>query len=67
MRIVAGEFRGRQLKSPTWEGLRPTSDTAAGDALFNILGPSIRGGRFSTATPDRGDRDRTISRGAADR
>jgi len=26
MRIVAGEFRGRQLKSPTWEGLRPTSD-----------------------------------------
>ena len=42
MRIVAGEFRGRQLKSPTWEGLRPTSDRLR-ETLFNILGPSVRG------------------------
>jgi 16S rRNA (guanine966-N2)-methyltransferase len=44
MRIVAGQFRGRQLKSPTWEGLRPTSDRLR-ETLFNILGPSIRGAR----------------------
>lgn len=42
MRIVAGAFRGRQLKSPTWEGLRPTSDRLR-ETLFNILGPSVRG------------------------
>ena len=42
MRIVAGEFRGRQLKSPTWDGLRPTSDRLR-ETLFNILGPSVRG------------------------
>jgi 16S rRNA (guanine966-N2)-methyltransferase len=44
MRIVAGEFRGRQLKSPAWEGLRPTSDRLR-ETLFNILGPSVRGAR----------------------
>jgi 16S rRNA (guanine966-N2)-methyltransferase len=42
MRIVAGEYRGRTLKSPTWDGLRPTSDRLR-ETLFNILGPSIRG------------------------
>ena len=42
MRIVAGEFRGRQLKSPNWEGLRPTSDRLR-ETLFNILGPTVRG------------------------
>ena len=42
MRIVAGEWRGRQLKSPTWEGLRPTSDRLR-ETLFNIIGPSVRG------------------------
>jgi 16S rRNA (guanine966-N2)-methyltransferase len=42
MRIVAGQFRGRQLKSPDWEGLRPTSDRLR-ETLFNILGPSVRG------------------------
>jgi 16S rRNA (guanine966-N2)-methyltransferase len=42
MRIVAGEFRGRTLKSPKWEGLRPTSDRLR-ETLFNILGPSIQG------------------------
>ena len=41
MRVVAGAFRGRRLKSPTWDGLRPTSDRLR-ETLFNILGPSIR-------------------------
>ena len=42
MRIVAGEYRGRTLKSPTWDGLRPTSDRLR-ETLFNILGPSVQG------------------------
>ena len=42
MRIVAGAFRGRALKSPKWAGLRPTSDRLR-ETLFNILGPSIQG------------------------
>jgi 16S rRNA (guanine966-N2)-methyltransferase len=41
MRIVAGQFRGRTLQSPTWEGLRPTSDRLR-ETLFNILGPSVQ-------------------------
>jgi 16S rRNA (guanine(966)-N(2))-methyltransferase RsmD len=44
MRIVAGTWRGRTLKSPTWDGLRPTSDRLR-ETLFNILGPAIRGAR----------------------
>jgi len=44
MRIVAGEFKGRTLKSPTWDGLRPTSDRLR-ETLFAILGPSIDGAR----------------------
>ena len=42
MRIVAGTWRGRTLKSPTWDGLRPTSDRLR-ETLFNILGPAIDG------------------------
>src|SRR4051812_34941469 len=44
MRIAAGAWRGRALKSPTWDGLRPTSDRLR-ETLFNILGPSIAGAR----------------------
>lgn len=44
MRIVAGTWRGRTLKSPAWEGLRPTSDRLR-ETLFNILGPAVRGAR----------------------
>ena len=44
MRIVAGEYRGRTLKSPAWDGLRPTSDRLR-ETLFNILAPSVAGAR----------------------
>jgi len=44
MRIVAGQYRGRTLKSPTWDGLRPTSDKLR-ETLFNILSPRIGGAR----------------------
>ena len=42
MRIIAGAFKGRRLKAPTWEGLRPTSDKLR-ETLFNILAPRIEG------------------------
>ncbi len=42
MRVVAGAFKGRRLKAPTWDGLRPTSDKLR-ETLFNILAPRIRG------------------------
>ena len=44
MRIVAGEFKGRHLKTPAWDGLRPTSDRLR-ETLFNILGDAVRAAR----------------------
>jgi 16S rRNA (guanine966-N2)-methyltransferase len=48
VRIIAGEFKGRRLRSPTGQAIRPTSDRAR-EALFNILehgAPAVRGARF---------------------
>jgi 16S rRNA (guanine966-N2)-methyltransferase len=48
VRIIAGEFKGRRLRSPTGQAIRPTSDRAR-EALFNILehgAPPVRGTRF---------------------
>lgn len=42
MRIIAGAFKGRTLTSPSWNGLRPTSDGLR-ETLFNVLGPSVAG------------------------
>ena len=42
MRIIAGEFKGRRLKAPAWDGLRPTSDKLR-ETLFNILARRIAG------------------------
>ena len=44
MRVIAGRFKGRRLKAPSWEGLRPTSDKLR-ETLFNILAPRIEGAR----------------------
>ena len=44
MRIIAGEFKGRRLKAPTWEGLRPTSDKLR-ETLFNIVANRVPGAR----------------------
>jgi 16S rRNA (guanine966-N2)-methyltransferase len=41
MRIIAGTLKGRTLASPTWNGLRPTSD-ALRETLFNVLGPAVQ-------------------------
>lgn len=40
MRIVGGAMRGRTLRSPDHEGLRPTSDKVR-ESLFNILAHGI--------------------------
>ena len=45
MRIIAGKYRGRKLKSPPSLETRPTSDRLR-ETLFNILAPRIEGARF---------------------
>ena len=44
MRVIAGAFKGRRLKAPAWDGVRPTSDKLR-ETLFNILAPRITGAR----------------------
>ena len=46
MRIIAGQWRGRKLRTPKGRGgIRPTSDRTR-EALFNLLGPAIQDGPF---------------------
>jgi len=45
MRIIAGNYRGRHLKSPPSLDVRPTSDRLR-ETLFNILAPRINEVRF---------------------
>lgn len=42
MRIIAGKLKGRRLRTPEWEGLRPTSDRLR-ETLFNILAGRVAG------------------------
>jgi 16S rRNA (guanine966-N2)-methyltransferase len=44
MRVIAGALKGRRLKAPAWDGLRPTSDKLR-ETLFNVLAPVIAGAR----------------------
>ena len=44
MRIIAGTNKGRGLKAPKWDGLRPTSDKLR-ETLFNILAPHVMDAR----------------------
>ena len=44
MRVIAGSLKGRRLKAPAWDGLRPTSDKLR-ETLFNILAPRVAGAR----------------------
>ena len=45
MRIIAGKYRGRKLKSPPSLNTRPTSDRLR-ETLFNVVAPRIEGARF---------------------
>jgi 16S rRNA (guanine966-N2)-methyltransferase len=45
MRIIAGTYRSRILKSLKGRALRPTSDRLR-ETLFDVLGPAVDGSRF---------------------
>jgi 16S rRNA (guanine966-N2)-methyltransferase len=45
LRIIAGKYRGRNLKSPPSLEVRPTSDRLR-ETLFNVIAPRIAGARF---------------------
>ena len=65
MRVIAGALKGRRLKAPGWEGVRPTSDKLR-ETLFNILAPRIDGARVLDGYAGTGAIGlEAISRGAA--
>jgi 16S rRNA (guanine(966)-N(2))-methyltransferase RsmD len=65
MRVIAGRYKGRRLKAPTWAGLRPTSDKLR-ETLFNILAPRIDGARVLDGYAGTGAVGiEALSRGAA--
>ena len=66
MRIIAGKYRSRILKSLKGLALRPTSDRLR-ETLFNILGPSVAGSRFLDVFAGTGAVGiEALSRGAAE-
>lgn len=42
MRVIAGKFKGRQLRAPRGRSVRPTADRVK-EALFSILGERVAG------------------------
>jgi 16S rRNA (guanine(966)-N(2))-methyltransferase RsmD len=48
MRVIAGEFRSRRLKSIPGDATRPTPDRLR-ETLFNILAPHVQGAAFVDA------------------
>jgi 16S rRNA (guanine966-N2)-methyltransferase len=71
MRVVAGELRGRPIRTPPGEGTRPTSDRAR-QAVFNILehapwSPGLEGARVLDVFAGSGAMGlEALSRGAAE-
>ncbi len=45
MRVIAGTYKGRKLRSPPSMQVRPTSDRLR-ETLFNVIAPRISGARF---------------------
>src|SRR5712691_8497746 len=65
VRVIAGTLKGRRLKTPSWDGLRPTSDKLR-ETLFNILAPRVEGARVVDGYAGTGALGlEAISRGAA--
>lgn len=65
MRIIAGVHKGRTLKAPTWEGLRPTSDRLR-ETLFNVIAARVPGARVLDVYAGTGALGiEALSRGAA--
>jgi 16S rRNA (guanine966-N2)-methyltransferase len=66
MRVIAGQYRSRQLKSLSTPHLRPTSDRLR-ETLFNVLSPDISGSTFVDLFAGTGAIGiEAISRGAQD-
>jgi len=66
MRVIAGQYKGRRLKAPTWPGLRPTSDRLK-ETLFAILAPIVEGARVLDGFAGSGALGiEALSRGAAE-
>jgi 16S rRNA (guanine(966)-N(2))-methyltransferase RsmD len=65
VRVIAGKYRGRILKSPPSLQVRPTSDRLR-ETLFNVLAPRIEGARFLDLCAGSGAVGiEALSRGAA--
>lgn len=63
--MIAGQYKGRRLKAPSWPGLRPTSDKLR-ETLFNILAERVVGARFVDGYAGTGAVGiEALSRGAA--
>ena len=66
MRVIAGQYRSRLLKSLKGLALRPTSDKLR-ETLFNVLGPQIAGSHFIDLFAGTGAVGiEALSRGAAE-
>jgi 16S rRNA (guanine966-N2)-methyltransferase len=65
LRVIAGTLKGRRLHTPSWEGLRPTSDKLR-ETLFNILATRVGGARVMDVYAGTGAIGiEALSRGAA--
>jgi 16S rRNA (guanine966-N2)-methyltransferase len=65
MRVIAGKYKGRKLKSPPSMEVRPTSDRLR-ETLFNVIAPRIDGARFLDLCTGSGAVGiEALSRGAA--
>jgi 16S rRNA (guanine(966)-N(2))-methyltransferase RsmD len=65
MRIIAGQYKGRRLKTLDGMAVRPTSDRMR-ETLFNILAPRIEGARVVDVCAGSGAIGiEALSRGAA--
>ncbi len=66
MRVIAGTYRSRILKSLKGLALRPTSDRLR-ETLFNVLGSNVSGARFLDLFAGTGAIGiEALSRGAAE-
>ncbi|HJQ67682.1 MAG TPA: 16S rRNA (guanine(966)-N(2))-methyltransferase RsmD [Blastocatellia bacterium] len=65
MRVIGGQYRGRRLRAPHGDQVRPTSDRLR-ETLFNIIAPRVEGCRFLDICAGSGAIGiEALSRGAA--